>query len=164
MDPLGRTPRRIILFLAIATMVALTVCDISVDNPRLGVLRDGDARIHVLYRGCAELDERVVRVRLVRVVDALGGDDDVVVWEATSESGQSDIDLVVGAATGPFHDSVELVGGHAGRYTVVVTTNLGEETAQVIEVEALPPNQVDAGTEGVMSLSAFDMEASQDCE
>lgn len=145
------------------TVILLLACDTSLENRQLGVLRDDRDRIHIIYLGCKDKGERVIAVELVRVHGSLGGGDDKVVWREESADGLSSVDLIVGEGAEDFRETVPLSDNLQGKYTVVVTTSLQDDVAQVVEVDSLNHGLVDTGSGNPISLQGFRETATESC-
>jgi len=149
---------------AAVLVLALSACDLLLENRQMGLMADDQGRIHILYRGCADQGEKVQRVEVLRVKDSLGGDDDQVVWRVIANAGRSDIDLVVGRPARSFRESVPLRGALTGEYTAVVSTSLTREVAQGFRVGDLAPNMVDVGDDRPVTRDRFEQIARQACQ
>jgi len=145
------------LGLIVGVLTLLSACDLSLENKQLGIMEDGQGRIHVLYRGCPDLDERVIRVQLHQGVGALGGEDDSVIWAVASGTGERQIDLIIGDVEPPFSQEVPLTEPLMGDDAVLLETSLGEQVTQGSITEDLRPRMVDTGAGGFMSLRTSEL-------
>jgi hypothetical protein len=118
-------------------------------------MEDGQGRIHVLYRGWADLDELVTRVQLHQGTGALGGEDDRVIWAVASGPGERDVDLMIGYAEPPSSQEVLLTEPLRGEYTLLLENSLGEQITQGFSIEGSRPGAVDTGIGGLMSVDEY---------
>jgi hypothetical protein len=159
----GTRATRFAWVLTLGLPVSLTACDVSLENEQLGIMEDGQGRIHVLYRGWADLDELVTCVQLHQGTGALGGEDDRVIWAVASGTGERDVDLMIGYAEPPSSQEVLLTEPLRGEYTLLLENSLGEQITQGFSIEGSRPGAVDTGIGGLMSVDEYHDEASGAC-
>jgi hypothetical protein len=146
------------------TCLFLVTCDTSFANDQLGVLKDERDRIHILYVGCEDRDERVLSAEIARVQGKLGGGDDTIVWRVEALDDVSKVDLVVGEQSAAFEETIPLMEQLRGTYTVVVSTSADSTIPQGVNVDSLTQGMVDTGTGGVMTKGAFQDVAEESCQ
>ena len=151
---------------AVATTVAcalLVACEVGLENDQLGVLQDQSDRVHILYVGCHQRDERILSVQLVRVRGSLGGDDDATVWRAEALEHVGEIDLIVGEKNAAFEETVALSGALSGTYAIIVATSLDDSVVQGVDIASLSHGLVDIGLGEPVSRQDFVEAAREAC-